>query len=155
MYSCTLDRIPEQHILAYKLCKRSFTDSTLAVDTKFKTAYSYLGRSCRPKTQWRGLVLNLSHVGSLMFWPVNIQTISNLILLWTHNWYLKFCSSVSCTKRVRQNGSKWYVLFEKAAPSANSGQFCVPNKHRLTWLGSESFSLGQLNVCPTLPWTPG
>ena len=58
------------------------------------------------KTQWRGLVLNLSHVGNLMFWPVNIQTISNLILLWTHNWYLKFCSSVSCTKRVRQNGTR-------------------------------------------------
>ena len=33
-----------------------------------------------------------------IFGPANIQTISNLILLWTHNWYLKFCSSVSCTK---------------------------------------------------------
>jgi len=43
--------------------------------------FCYLGRLCRPKTQWRGLVLNLSHVGSLMFCLVNIQTISNLILL--------------------------------------------------------------------------
>ena len=135
MYSCTLDRIPEQHILAYKLCKRSFTDSTVAVDTKFKTAYiySYLGRSCRPKTQWRGLVLNLSHVGSSLFWPVNIQTISKIILLWTHNWYLKFCSSVSCTKRVWRKGTDcFHTTFFPPISGALQASTCISSENFLS-----------------------